>query len=96
MSEALLDEQRSALERPKAIWRLPMVKAITGLSRSAIYERIARDEFPSQIQLGSPWAVGWNSTEVEAWVDQQIEASRNHQRVDPAKVKRQPDFKKER
>ena len=72
MSEALLEERRSALERPKAIWRLPMVKAITGLSRSAIYERIARSEFPKQISIGGPFTVGWISTEIEAYVDQQM------------------------
>ena len=77
MSQPLRAKQRSAPETPKAIWRLPMVKAITGLSRSTIYERIARNEFPKQIPIGGPFTVGWISTEIEAYVDQQIEASRS-------------------
>ena len=77
MSDSLHVEQCSVLERPKAIWRLPMVKAVTGLGRSSIYERIARGEFPAQISIGGSSIVGWVSTEIEAYVDQQIEESRN-------------------
>jgi prophage regulatory protein len=58
-----------------AILRLPTVKARTGLSRSTIYLRIAEGHFPKPISLGSR-AVGWIETEVNAWLNQQIEASR--------------------
>ena len=39
----------------------------TGLSRSVIYDLVKRGDFPAQKRL-SPGAVGWLSTEVEAWM----------------------------
>jgi len=56
------------------ILRLPAVKARTGLSRSTLYLRVSRGEFPRPISLG-PRAVGWVEAHVEAWLSQQIERS---------------------
>lgn len=53
--------------------RLPEVIGMTGLSRSAIYRRIANGTFPSQIHLGSRTSA-WSQREVAAWVDQQLAA----------------------
>lgn len=58
-----------------AILRLPAVKARTGLSRSTIYLRIAEGSFPKPVSLGGR-AVGWVEAEVNDWLTQQIEASR--------------------
>ena len=58
------------------ILRLPTVKARTGLSRSTIYLRISEGKFPTPISLGGR-AVGWIEAEVNEWLDQQIEVSRN-------------------
>jgi len=58
-----------------AILRLPAVKARTGLSRSTIYLRIAEGSFPKPVSLGGR-AVGWIEAEVNDWLKQQIEASR--------------------
>lgn len=57
------------------ILRLPAVKARTGLSRSSIYLRISEASFPKPISLGSR-AVGWIESEVNDWLNQQIETSR--------------------
>jgi prophage regulatory protein len=57
------------------IMRLPEVKAITGLSRSTIYFRIALNTFPKQISLGGR-AVGWLEQEIQEWLRNQIEVSR--------------------
>ncbi|TQE99619.1 MAG: AlpA family transcriptional regulator [Spiribacter salinus] len=57
------------------ILRLPAVKARTGLSRSTIYLRIAEGSFPKPVSLGGR-AVGWIEAEVNDWLKQQIEASR--------------------
>ena len=57
------------------ILRLPNVKASTGLSRSTIYLRISRGTFPKPVKLGGR-AVGWVQTEVQEWLQRQIEASR--------------------
>ena len=54
--------------------RLPAVKALTGLSRSTIYERMAEGTFPRQISLGAR-AVGWIEQSISDWIEQQIAAS---------------------
>ena len=59
----------------RAILRLPAVKAKTGLSRSTIYLRISEGGFPKPISLGGR-AVGWIEAEVDDWLNQQIESSR--------------------
>jgi len=61
------------------ILRLPAVKARTGLSRSTIYLRIAEGSFPKPVSLGGR-AVGWIEAEVNDWLKQQIEASRQAER----------------
>jgi len=59
------------------ILRFPDVINKTGLSKSAIYERIRRREFPDHVPLG-PRAVGFVEHEVEGWIDQLIRRSRQH------------------
>jgi prophage regulatory protein len=58
------------------ILRLPAVMASIGLSRSSIYLRISDGTFPKPISLGGR-AVGWLESEINAWIAQQIESSRN-------------------
>jgi prophage regulatory protein len=57
----------------KKIGRLPGVKETCGLSRSEIYRRISRGDFPRQVRLGKR-AVGWDMDEVDAWVRDRINA----------------------
>lgn len=59
----------------QTILRLPAVKARTGLSRSTIYLRISKQEFPRPVSLGGR-AVDWLDNEVSAWLSRQIEKSR--------------------
>ncbi len=56
------------------ILRLPAVKKRTGLSRSTIYLRMSKGDFPSAISLGGR-AVGWLESEVNDWISRHIEAS---------------------
>ena len=56
--------------------RRPEVEARTGLSRSTIYLKVAQGSFPRPVSLG-PRAVGWVASEVEAWLEQQVAASRS-------------------
>ncbi len=58
------------------ILRLPTVKELTGLSRSTIYLRVSKNEFPAPISLGGR-AVGWLEYEVNTWLAEKIEASRS-------------------
>ena len=60
--------------------RLPEVINRTGLSRSAVYDLISKDKFPSQINLG-PRTVGWVENEITDWIDARIEESRRHGRL---------------
>lgn len=57
------------------ILRLPSIIELTGLSRSTIYLRISKDEFPAPISLGGR-AVGWVEEDVLHWLQEKIEASR--------------------
>lgn len=57
------------------ILRLPAVKARVGLSRSAIYLAVSREEFPCPVQLGAR-AVGWLESEIEAWIRERVNHSR--------------------
>ena len=65
------------------IMRLPEVKAITGLSRSTIYFRIGLGTFPKQVSLGGR-AVGWLEEEIQDWLHQQIQTSRQAGGSDPS------------
>ena len=58
------------------ILRLPQVKARTGLSRSTIYLRISEGTFPKPVSLCAR-AVGWIDLEIQEWLNQRIESSRN-------------------
>jgi prophage regulatory protein len=55
------------------ILRLPQVKNMTGLSRSAIYALVAQKQFPTQINLGRR-TVGWVVSEVVDWIEARIAA----------------------
>jgi prophage regulatory protein len=61
---------------PHRILRLPEVKTSTGLSRTTIYSRISQGRFPKPINLGGQ-AVGWLEAEIQTWLQQQIEKSRD-------------------
>lgn len=56
----------------KRLIPLPEVTRLTGLRHSAIYERMARGDFPRAVKLGS--SSRWLLSEVEAWIDAQVEA----------------------
>ncbi|WP_020162385.1 helix-turn-helix transcriptional regulator [Cycloclasticus pugetii] len=59
------------------VLRLPEIKSRTGLSRSTIYLRISRGEFPESISLGGR-AVGWLEEDVNQWLEDKVKNSRCH------------------
>ena len=61
-------------ENMHKIIRLPEVKALTGLSRSTIYQKIIEKTFPTQISLG-PKSVGWLENDVQNWIQEKIAQS---------------------
>jgi prophage regulatory protein len=54
------------------ILRLPAVKAITGKSRTGIYNDMNRNLFPQSVPIGER-AVGWVADEIEQWLNERIE-----------------------
>lgn len=66
-------------QTPIKILRLEQVCSIISLSRSAVYDRLDSKSprhdraFPKQIQLGGR-AVGFIESEVNAWIQAQIDA----------------------
>lgn len=61
---------------PERLIRLKEVMRITGLCRSAIYQRIKEGSFPTQITLGEgSRAVAWIASQVYEWVQRQIVAA---------------------
>ena len=56
------------------ILRLPQVLQVTGLCRSMIYQLEAANRFPHRIRIGSR-AVGWLHSEVQDWLDSQVQLS---------------------
>ena len=73
------DDQSNGTEHGRARPR-PEVTASAdphGLARSTIYVRVADGSFPQPIRLGAR-AVGWIESEVDAWIREQIAASRGN------------------
>jgi prophage regulatory protein len=60
-------------EVPPHFLKLPAIRALTTLSTSEIYRRIAQGRFPKQVLLGPKSSV-WLTSEVYAWLRTQIEA----------------------
>jgi prophage regulatory protein len=56
--------------------RLPEVKAVTGLSKTTIYELIRGKIFPAPVRL-SPRAVAWVKSEIRQWASERVNASRS-------------------
>ena len=52
------------------------IKLITALSGSTIYRLISQGDFPKQIKL-SERSSGWLQSEVEQWLQERIDASRD-------------------
>jgi prophage regulatory protein len=69
-------QKRDKMENTaQSIWRLPTVKARTGLSKSLIYQKVAEGTFPRPVPL-SKRCVGWQSGEIENWISERVTASR--------------------
>lgn len=64
------------LENEVSFLRLPEVKAVTGLSKTSLYELIRERSFPPPVRLGQR-AVAWVRSEVNQWAAERILASRS-------------------
>ena len=59
-----------------SFWRLPEVKAVTGLSKTSLYALIREKSFPAPVRLG-PRAVAWVRSEIRQWAAERVHASRS-------------------
>ncbi len=67
---------KSSIESPVTrMLRRREVETRTGLSRSTIYELMAKGSFPKPVLLGSK-IVCWIEQEIEAWLQAKIEHNR--------------------
>lgn len=66
-------EQRSigSLTAPDRLIKLPDVERLTGLRRSAIYERIQRGAFPRSVKIGKRSAT-WSEAAIQAWIADRV------------------------
>ena len=62
--------------RPIQILRLPEVCKTTGLGRSMVYQLEAAQRFPARVRI-SDRAVGWVEEEVQGWLAERIQRSRD-------------------
>jgi len=67
-------DKRRELISKKRIIRFPDTIAMTGLGKTAIYDRIKAGTFPPLINLGGR-AVGFLLSDVEQWIDERVKAS---------------------
>jgi len=65
-----MDFQKSGTPT-ESILRLSEVLRRTGFSRSTLYNKISKNEFPHQVSLGAR-AVGWLKREVDGWISERI------------------------
>jgi prophage regulatory protein len=56
-----------SLDTADRILRIGTVLQLTGLSRSTLYRKVQRGEFPKQIKLSERCA-GWRQSAVNAWM----------------------------
>lgn len=63
---------KSQQHLPRRILRLPEVMHLTGYGRSSIYNFIKEGTFPKAKKIG-PRAVGWNSNQIQIWIDARLE-----------------------
>jgi prophage regulatory protein len=59
-----------------SFWRLPEVKAVTGLSKTSLYALIREKSFPAPVRLG-PRTVAWVRSEIRQWAAERVHASRS-------------------
>ena len=73
MSEQPIEQRTNP---PIRFLRISAVEALTGLSRTTIYDWSAQGRFPRPVSLGSR-AVGWIEAEVDEWIRERIAESRD-------------------
>lgn len=73
-------EVKSSYSEPpyEKIIKLPQVCEITSLSKSSIYEKMAKGEFPKSVSISNR-CVGWLLSEVNTFIQERVAESRKEQ-----------------
>lgn len=79
---ALIEGSNGTISYLLKILRIKQVIDKTGLCRSAIYAKAKTGQFPSPIKLGNGRSSGWLEHEVDLWLQQQIQSSRQSSKGD--------------
>lgn len=62
-------------EKHQKLLRLADVRERVPYSRSTIYQKISRGEFPKPISIGER-AVAWLESDIDAWIESRIQDGR--------------------
>jgi prophage regulatory protein len=73
-------ERRSMSEKHQKLLRLADVRNRVPYSRSTIYQKISRGEFPKPISIGER-AVAWLEADIDAWIEARVESARGEGRA---------------
>ena len=66
-----------AISQPSALLRRKEVETRTGLKRSKLYQLMTQGTFPAQVKLGAGSSVAWVESDIEDWVQRQINNGRH-------------------
>ena len=64
-------------DKPTVLLRRKNVEARTGLKRSKIYQLMTEGTFPAQVKLGVGSSVAWVESDIEEWIQRQIDNGRH-------------------
>jgi len=76
MNTANKPEQPNQMSNERCILRLPDVLRRTGYKRTHIYHLMREGKFPKNVRIGAR-AVGWDSREIDQWVEAQLSSGTN-------------------
>lgn len=76
LKEGAMNTKNQSKIKPARLIKLTEVKAMTTLSTSEIYRRVAAGAFPSQVILG-PKSVAWVEAEVVEWIESMVDGRGN-------------------
>ena len=73
---SLLSEGSLCPKKSRLI-RMPDVISLTGLSRSSIYFKMKKKEFPPKIQIGER-SIAWLEADIYEWINDKLTKGKNN------------------
>src|SRR5690606_30467244 len=66
--------RKTVSDQPRLL-RVPDVLSLTGLSRSLLYQLIARGVFPRPVSVAGTRVKAWSAAAVSEWIEDQIQSN---------------------